>query len=351
MLVIGPILVWAALVPASANAAIQTFGSRLSVPATLNTTEDLSYQGINTPVPPSPEAPNGLFHTFHFGADTALWNTAQAVPVGGEVLKISLEGCAQPAAAGPAPLTQIHFQDISPLPGGGAKVNLTTDAFEIPVCGQARASGSTVTTYETSGLCVSHGDYVDLNDEGGYVENVYRAGVAYQVLGSAQGSTMASFIRSGGTGNGATMSSSYTAAGEGFAYNDNKELMMQVTLGTGPNARYVCPGGTKDAPPVLPPIDVHRQTDGINHERIVAVAIYCRLTPTCNGVATLSLAGKRVSTRDVPFSVPGDTTSHLAIRLVSSMMGLIRKHDGVATRITAVVAGQTFSQTVSVKIL
>ena len=162
---------------------------------------------------------------------------------------------------------------------------------------------------------------------------------------------MASFIRDGGTGNGATMSPSYTAAGEGFAYNDNEALMMQVTLGTGPNARYVCPGGTKGAPRVLPPITVHPQTDGINHERIVAVAIYCRLKPSCNGLATLSWRGKRVSTRVVPFSVPGDTTSHLPIRLVPSMMGLTRKHNGVATKITAVVGGQTFSQTVSVKIL
>ena len=77
----------------------------------------------------------------------------------------------------------------------------------------------------------------------------------------------------------------------------------------------------------------------------------CRLTPTCNGVATLTIGGKRVSTREVPFSVPGDTTSHVPIRLVPRMMGLIRKDDGIATRITAVVGGQTFSQRVSVKIL
>jgi hypothetical protein len=340
-----------AAVPASAAAAIQTFGSTLSTAATLNTTEGLSYQGINTEVPPSAEAPNGVFHTYHFGADTALWNTAQAVPTGGEVLKVSLEGCAKPASAGPAPLTEIHFQDLSPLPGGGAKVNLTSAGFDIPVCGQSKASGSTVTSYELGGLCVSKGDYVDLNDEGGYIENVYRAGVPYEVIGSAPGATMVSFIRDGGTGNGATMSPSYTGVAEGFAYNDNKELMMRVTLGTGPNARYVCPGGSKGAPPVLPPIDVHPQTDGINHERIVAVAIYCRLTPSCNGVATLSLGGKRVSTREVRFSVPGDTTSHLPIRLVPSMMGLIRKDNGIATKITAVVGGQTFSQRVSVKIL
>jgi len=342
----------AILGPASADAAITTFGSPLSVPATLNTAENFSYQGTNTAVPPNPEAPNGIFHTYHFGADTALWGLAASVPATGQALKVSLEGCAKPASGGPPPLTQIHFQDISPLPGGGAKVNLTSQGFEIPVCGQGGASGSTVSTFEPINLCVSQGDYVDFNDEGGYVENVYRAGVPYQVLGSVRGSTSDSFIRGGGTGNGAVMSSTYTAAMEGFASNENEELMMRVTLGTGADARYVCSGGTKDAPPVLPPITVHPQTDGINHERIIAVAVYCRLTPQCNGVATLTMGGKSVSTgQTIPFSLPGDSTTHVPIRLVPRLMGLIRKHDGVATTLTAVVGGKSVSQTIDVKIL
>ncbi|HSZ04159.1 MAG TPA: hypothetical protein VK778_03040, partial [Solirubrobacteraceae bacterium] len=190
------------LAPAGAGAAVIIIGSPLSVPATLNTSANLAYQGTNTAVPPSAEAPNGIFHTFHFGADTALWNVAQAsgspsVPADGEVQKIALEGCAQAAPGGPAPLTQIHFQDIAPLPGGGATVKLTSGAFEIPVCGEGGASGSTVSTYEPNGLCVSQGDYVDFNDEGGYVENIYRAGVPYEVLGSVAGSTADSFIRGG----------------------------------------------------------------------------------------------------------------------------------------------------------
>jgi hypothetical protein len=342
--------------PVNAGATISTFGSPLSVSATLNTAEGLNYPGTNTPVPPNPEAPNGIFHTFHFGADTAIWNstkgnTSSSVPATGQALKIALEGCAVPASGGPAPLTQIHFQDISPLSGGGAKVNITSQGFEIPVCGQGGVSGSTVTTYEPTNLCVSQGDYVTFNDEGGYVENVYRNGVPYEVLGRIAGATTDSFIKNDGTGNGAVMSASETGAMEGFASNPGEELMMQVTLGTGSDARYVCGGGTKDAPPVLPAIDVHPQTDGINHERIVSVAIFCRLTPSCSGVATLMLGGKRVSTRQVSFSVPGGTTSHLSIRLVPSVMTLIRKHHGVVTTIAAVVGGKTFSQTVSVKIL
>ena len=189
----------ALLVPASANAAVTTIGSPLSVPATLNTAENLNYQGTNTPVPPNPEAPNGIFHTFHYGADTALWNTQLAngqpsVPVTGQALRVRLEGCAKPAPNGPPPLTQIHLQDISPLPDGGAKVNLTSQAFEIPVCGAGGASGSTVTTYQPTNLCVSQGDYVAFNDEGGYVENIYRAGVPYEVLGSTAGSIVDSYL-------------------------------------------------------------------------------------------------------------------------------------------------------------
>jgi hypothetical protein len=341
--------------PASASAAIMTIGSPLSVPATLNTAENLSYRGTYTPVPPTPDVPNGIFHTFHYGADTAIWSVAQAngatsVPANGQVLKVSLEGCAQPAQGGPPPMTEIHFQDVTPLLDGGAKVNLSSRGYDIPVCGQGGASGSTVTTYEPAGLCVSRGDYVAFNEDGGYVENVYRAGVAYRVLGVVQGSTADSFIRNGGTGNGAIMSASDRTANDGFASNQNEELMMQVTLGTGPDATHICAGGTAGLPPPLPPIRVGPQTDGVNAQRIVAVAVYCRLTPGCNGVVTLTFAGKQANVGRGGFSVRGRMTSHLPIRVSPRLMGLIRKHNGVRTKLTAVVGGHTICQTIGVKI-
>jgi hypothetical protein len=162
----------------------------------------------------------------------------------GQALEISLEGCAKAASGGPVPLTQIHFQDVSPLLGGGARVNLTSASFVIPICGQHRAGGSTITTYRPLNLCVRKGDYVTFNDEGGYVENVYRAGVPYGVLGRARGSVADSFLRSNGTGNGAIMSSSQAFANEGFTANRGEELMLRVQLGTGRDATHICPGGT-----------------------------------------------------------------------------------------------------------
>lgn len=338
----------------SAGAALVTVGSPLSVPATLNTAEDLNYLGTYTQVPPSPEAPNGMFHTFHYGADTALWNTALAsggagMPATGQAVKVKLEGCAKPAPGGPSPLTQIHFQDVSPLPGAGYKVNITSQSFEIPVCGRGGASDTTVSTYEPINLCVAQGDYVALNEEGGYVENVYRAGVPYEVLGSVVGSTADSFMRNQGTGNGAVMSPSDRSPNDGFAVNHEEELMLQVMLGTGADATHMCAGGTGGLPPALPPVRVGPQTDGVNHARIVAVAIYCRLTPSCSGAATLTLGASHVvgSSR---FVLRGNTTSHLPIRLNPAMIGLIRRHHGTYVRLTAVVSGKTIIQGINVKI-
>jgi hypothetical protein len=351
-----PAVLLAVLAPAGANASITVVGSPLSAPATLNTSENLNYVGTFTQVPPNREAPDGIFHTFHYGADTAVWNVALAngaasMPATGQAVKVSLEGCAQSAPGGPSPLTQIHFQDVTPLGEGGARVNLSSQAFDIPQCGQNGASGSTVSTYEPVNLCVSQGDYVAFNDEGGYVENIYRNGVSYQVLGVAQGSASDSFIRSNGTGNGAMLSASDRSANDGFASNQNEELMLQVTLGTGPNATHICAGGTAGLAPVLPPIRVSPQTDGVNHERIVAVAVYCRLMPECKGVVTLSVAGKLVSVGGSSFTLRGGRTSHLPIRLSPRLMAKIRAHHGVTTTLTAVVGGQTITQTIAVKIL
>jgi hypothetical protein len=342
--------------PAGSPAAITSFGSPLSVPATLNTGVNLAYKGTDTHVLPSPEAPTGVYHTYHFGADAALWNTALAAgvpsaPATGPALKVSLEGCAQPASGGLPPLTQIHFQDISPLPGGGGQVNLTSQPFDIPVCGRNGAGASTVTTYEPINLCVGKGDYVDLNEEGGFVEHIYQNGVPYQVLGAVQGSTADSFIKGNRTGNGATLSSSDATAMDGFASNQNEELMLRVTLGTGADATHICAGGTRGRPRQLAPIRVSPQTDGVNHSQVIAVAIYCRPAPGCSGVATLGPTGIAASYSRTRFSLPGNHTSHLRIHVSSYLMGLVRRHHGVSTQFTIAMGGRTYTQRITVKIL
>jgi len=360
LLSVGSAALLSPIAATSSSADVSTFGSPLSVPATLNTAENLGYPGTNTAVPPAPDAPNGIFHTFHYGADTALWNVGLAagdprVPMTGQALKVSLEGCAQQVSGGPAPLTEIHFQDITSLPGGGAKVNITSQGFNIPICGQGGANGSTVSTYEPINLCVSQGDYVAFNDDGGYVPNVYRNGVPFQVIGAASGSTMDSFLKDGGTGNGATMSAGETSANDGFATNHGEELMMRVTLGTGNDATHICPGGKHGAPPVLAPIRVSPQTDGINHSRIVAIAVFCRISP-CKGTATLTVPGDATYAGEatygrVGFSLQANKTVHLPIRVKAELVKKIRAKHGVSMKLAAAVNGQTITQRITVKIL
>jgi hypothetical protein len=350
----------AAFVPASSQAKIMAIGSPLAVPATLNTAENLSYPGTYTHVPPAPDAPNGIFHTFHYGADTALWNFSQAggetrVPATGQALKIEVEGCAQPAPRGPRPLTTVHFQDLTPLPGGGAKVNITSQGFDLPVCGDGGANGSTITTYVPVNLCVSAGDYVGFNDSGGYVPNIYRSGVPYQVLGAVTGATTDSFIKDQGTGNGATLSPAVTSANDGFAVNRNVELMMRVTLGTGADATHICPGGKRGLPLALAPIRIGPQTIGVNHSRIAAVAIFCRPANGCPGVATLTPTGRQASKSSwgrTSFTLPGGRTAHVPIRVAPRVIKLLRRHRAAGVRMTlSVVAyGKTYSQTITLKI-
>lgn len=284
---------------AGADAATLTFGSPLALPASKDTANDLNYRGSDVALPGS------VFHIPHDGADGALWNVrlpvgAPTAPQDGQVVRVRLEGCAK--SNGPPPLTQIHFQSLAPIAGGGAKVELTSQAFDIPVCGDGGASGATVSVYDPINLCVAQGDYVAFDEEGGFVGSQngpppYPAGVPYMVIGAVAGATMDSFIRNNGVGNGATFSADDTTNHDGFAANDGEELMLQATLATGPDATSICPGGTRGLPPpgsrtahrhVFPTLTIPTpQLDGMNVRGVVQVAIYCHSASPCTGTITL----------------------------------------------------------------
>jgi hypothetical protein len=227
-------------------------------------------------------------------------------------------------------------------------VNLTSQGFDIPICGENGASGSTVTTYEPINLCVSQGDYVDFNDEGGYVPLIYRSGVPYEVIAPARGSTMDSFIKPNATNNGDTLSSSERSAGEGFASNENEELMLQVILGTGPDATHICPGGTGGTAPPLPAIRISKQTDGLNRARRVSVAVFCRSQPACVGTATLTYAHKTIASANIRLAPM--TTSHVPMQLTPKLARLIRRVRAIRPTFTVVVGGQTFTQNIVVRV-
>ena len=50
------------------------------------------------------------------------------------------------------------------------------------------------------------------------------------------------------------------------------------------------------------------------------------------------------------FSLTPNKTTHLPIRLASSVLGLIRRNNGITLMLTAAVAGKTVTQKITVKI-
>jgi hypothetical protein len=162
--------------------------------------------------------------------DTAFWSVAQGagavvtVPHRGQVSVIHLRGCTEPGAGGGKPLTQFHFQTLAPRNGTSVKVRATSQALNMPVCGQG-ASTQTVTTFHPLYLCAAPGDYVAFNVEGG--------GASYVVFGDVAGAVTDSFTSAGHTNNGDTLT--------GTAHTD-VGLLMSYVLATGHSARPYCRG-------------------------------------------------------------------------------------------------------------
>ncbi len=210
MCAIGVLAGAACAPPAVSQAALLTFGSSLGAPATV---------AIAHPV------------------DTAFWSTAVsgggqvAAPGSGQVLAVRVGGCAERGSRGQSPLTQIHFQVLTPGAGSTATVKVTSGPFNLPVCGGS-VNGSTVSTFHPVNMCASRGDYVDLNDEGGLRPSGFPGGVGYEVFAQVPGGSTDSFTSGGHTNNGDRLRGGAHAG---------LELLMQVQLGTGHNASPLCP--------------------------------------------------------------------------------------------------------------
>jgi hypothetical protein len=349
-------LIACAGMPAGAHAAVTSFGSNLSAPATANTAENLNYAGSN--IPTIINGAGVTVHVNHDGADTALWNAALAsgnptAPAGGQITQVRLKGCAEPAPGGPAPLTQVHFQDLQATNAGAFRVNVTSNPFNLPVCGQ-NGDANTISTFAPTNFCVSAGDYVDFNDEGGFDPKYYPSGVKYQVIGSVGGSTMDSFIRNNGTGNGSTFSPSDSSYHDGFAVNAGKELLLQATLATGPDATPLCPGGSagaigakaKAAPAAR--ASVPRQSDGASRGGAVSVAVSCHgTTVPCSGVLAVTVAGV---TRKASFSLGSGRTGHFRLRFGSTLVRALRKGHGKARAQARVVLSNLSSASSTITI-
>ncbi len=322
--------------PAGAGATVMTFGSPLAVAATRDTATNLEYAGTGA-----------VRHVHHDGADTALWNVTlppgarPSAPTGGQITAIRLEGCAEPAAGGPAPLAEIHFQALTPTGGGGVRVDVTSQPFVIPTCGAPNATRRTVTSYQPTNFCVSRGDIVDFNDEGGFDPNHYPSGVPYAVIGTVPGAVMNSFIANNGTNNGATLLSTDVAASDGFARNVHEELLLQSTLATGVDATPLCPGGLHGQPGEpggKSALDFGQATTRVKRGGYVALSLYCDLLGRpCTG--TIALRGAGATLGSAPLSAPTGQVSTVRVPLGAPAIAKLRAQDGMSVLVVAHLEG------------
>jgi hypothetical protein len=276
--------------PAVANAKVVTFGSDLKKPA--NRAE------------------------VH-GPDTAFWNVSGAalgnpVPANGQITQLRLKGTAIASnlPGAPAPLTQFHFQVLHPNPDGSMSVTLSTNPMDLPVGGDPNR----ISTYRPQGyLCARKGDYVDFNDEGGFVPDFYPGGVPYQVFSSSPNAVTSWFSQNNGTNIGAVFTGAPTRG---------QELLLQAVLATDGDASPVC-GGKRGKQ--FRGLQISKGSATVSRG-FVPVRVTCPgvAQGRCQGTLTLSEGGAVVGS--IGLWVKPTTTINLHVKLSKAGQALLKKH-------------------------
>jgi hypothetical protein len=315
-----------ALAP-SARAAVVAFGSPLTAPATITETHPV---------------------------DTAFWATSVAggaavsAPADGQITAVRVKGTAQPSSqpGAPRPLTQVHFQALAPQGDGSVVVAVTSQGFDLPIPAEVSGDTNHVSTFAPTNLCAHRGDLIDLNDEGGFDPTFFPSGVPFQVFGSAPGSATAQFSKGDGTVNGSRFSGS-ARSGE--------ELLMQITLATGPDATALCPGGTRGASTrrslrrLGAPLRISPQTAAVNRRRVTRPAIFCAGPGRCKVTLTLSAAATGARLGSGRGSLRPHKTTHVPIKLSPAGVKLVESHHKRLSAVLEVTlgSGDTFRQTIT----
>ena len=179
------------LAATASSAAVSTFGSPLSVPATLNTAENLElprhlHAGPAQPRRAERRLPHVPLRRRHGAVELlAAPPASRACRRPARRSKVEVEGCAQralerPAAAHDSPLPGPHAAARRRREGQHHLAGLRPPRLRRKRRGRRRPSRpSSRSTCASAQATTSR-----FNDSGGYVPNVYRSGVPYQVLGA-----------------------------------------------------------------------------------------------------------------------------------------------------------------------
>lgn len=184
---------------------------------------------------------------------------APTLPEGGQILEVRVKGVAlvapngttpeQPSPGYTGPNNVIHFQTLTPQADGNLRVAVTSGTFYMPF----NVPESTVTTFQPENMCANAGDSIDITTIGGWDgtspgSGGYDAGVPFKIFATVPGASLTRFHGHGHFNNGAVLvDGTMTPPDRPMPTPEEQrgtELLMQVVVGTGPDAVILCPGGT-----------------------------------------------------------------------------------------------------------
>ncbi len=303
--------------------------------------------------------------------DWGAWNTTLASqllvqsPVQGEVNVVRLKGRVNPSAAtSRAPDVVMHAQVLRPNPDGSVTVPAggTSRNLPLPFGGDPQQI-STFTRSQIdmpdgtdgkggSRLCIQKGDYIALATSGGYggpmngyPEGSYPDGAQFQMFASVAGSAANVFLSGKGQGN-----------GDGTTFTgprgDGAQLLLQATIGTGPDARYTCQtpeeqhGGTTPGPgtPAVGKVTIRHSGTPRIHKSRVKIAVACGSEGPCDG--TLTLTNRRRKYGSAKLALAAGATAKVSIKLNKAAKRQLKKGRG---KVTVKASAKTGDGTVSAR--
>jgi hypothetical protein len=177
-----------------------------------------------------------------------------------------------------------------------------------------------VHTFKPSTQCIRRGDYVDFNYIGGWDGDFGDPrGTQYQIFKRDAASVMNWYEHNDGTNNGSTWTPNQRVLPNGTdtAHPQNgrpyqRELMMQVVVGTGFDSSNLCEGGLQGYE--YAGVEVQPQTFTVRDDGIAGTRLACTSgRGFCEGTARLSVDGAEIGS--APFKINRNVTTNLDVPL------------------------------------
>ena len=315
------------LCPPAAGAAEVTIGSDLAAPATAARSD-----------------PNDIV----FWPGSRSGDATIDVPVAGQAVTMRLKGGTQQPNGGSKDSPDydiMHFVVLRPQSDGTWRTTATSVPHRAPVIG-AGANENTITEYTSSWpLCVQPGDRIGLASVGGFDAKLFPRGLPYQVFGAQPATTMLEF-RAGG----AITERETVVRGERVP---DTELLLQVVIGTGPDARPTCGGSTAPDPDPEPPATAPGRVTIPKPARAprmfdgkVRLTLRCATAARCAGVLSLRARGKRIGRR--AYTLDAGETDGVSVTLSRAGRRMARRAGRLRVTARATSGGATRSRVVIV---